>query len=251
MRLRLRHLMILVVYVAVALALLLAALRTTGPERPKEVFNTVLYMPTMLAMLSALILRPGASRDLITALLVTSQFVFLALPPTALGLLTIILKGSLPGPPGASWLGVAQLAIALPYCLMFWMGVVALTRWHLIPLRCPHCGRKTLIEPVYRMANDRSVKGLYLRCGVCDSECFLNRSQWDQGCPSCGRHTLIPKRYSFYWCLSCQARYKRLRHGVWEEATITQDDGFFWLWSLGGWSRSLLARIATIAHRSR
>ena len=112
--------MLLVVYVAVGLALLLDALRTSGPERPKNVFTVVMFMPGLMAGLSAMILRPGPSRDLVAAFFVTSQFMFVGLFFTTgtLGWLMIMVEGrSLPGRPSGFWADLATLAFFLSICL--------------------------------------------------------------------------------------------------------------------------------------
>jgi hypothetical protein len=76
--LRIRHLMIVIVYVAVVLAWVQAALRTTGATNGiRDSLLHVLFMPMMLAGISALILRPGPHRDWITAFALTGQVIFL------------------------------------------------------------------------------------------------------------------------------------------------------------------------------
>jgi hypothetical protein len=75
-RLRIRHIMVLVVYVAVVLAWFLTALNATGPDRGALVFYSVLFVPALLAAVSACILPPGPLRFWLTAFFVTSQFVF-------------------------------------------------------------------------------------------------------------------------------------------------------------------------------
>ena len=44
--------------------------------------------------------------------------------------------------------------------------------------------------------------------------------------------------------LDCCARCKRLPGGVWEEATSPEEDHSYLLWTLGGWLRTVIGRIA-------
>src|SRR5690349_9725571 len=79
MRLRIRHLMVLVVDAALALGLVVAALRTTGPERPLLVACAILVSPLLLACLSPLLLPPGPGRDWITVLWMTLPIALMGL----------------------------------------------------------------------------------------------------------------------------------------------------------------------------
>jgi hypothetical protein len=239
-RMRLRHLTILVVYVAVAVAVLVSTLRTTGPERLQEVISTVVFVPIALLGLSALILRPGPHRVWLAAFFLTSSYALLASFLTAPALLVSVLGRRLPKP------GELFLLAVLLFCgCLTWIGVVALVRWRLIPSQCPRCGRKTLRNATLHGGLGRTFQGgVYVRCGVCDRESFVSRSQYAQGCSSCGRHTLRYRRYTFAWCLSCHARYKRAPRAAWEIAADPSDESFLWLWSFGEWLRSLIDRMA-------
>lgn len=73
LRMRLRRLMLIVLYVAVILALMMPAIRTPWPENAAIIFVTAIAVPIAMAVLPALILRPGPHRD--GAELVPKQFV--------------------------------------------------------------------------------------------------------------------------------------------------------------------------------
>jgi hypothetical protein len=241
--LRIRHLMILVVYVAVVLAWLLAALRTTGSTNGiSDSVLRALFMPMVLAGLSALILRPGPHRDWITVFALTGQVIFLAnwftLPP-------LFLLYVLPALRKRSWNSQTWNVLIVTLSLCILVGILLLiteARW-LIRRECPRCGRKKLLRAVFQRQR-RPRTGRYYRCGVCDHHAKISRSQYTAGCPSCGKHTLLLEPYSFFWCLNCRARVRRLRGGPWEDATTPADDGFYWLWTPAALLRSVLDRMA-------
>jgi ribosomal protein L37AE/L43A len=244
--LRIRHLMIVVVYVAVVLAWVLAALRTTGSTNGiADSLLRVLFIPMGLAGLSVLILRPGPHRDWITAFALTGQVVFLVnwftLPPLLfLFLLPALRKATSNTQMWGEF--VAMLAICILVGILLATALIAEARW-LIRRECPRCGRKRLLRALFQNLR-RPRTGRYYRCGVCDHHAKISRSQYAKGCPSCGKHTLLREAYSFYWCLNCRARLKRLRGGPWEDAPTPADDGFYWLWTPAAWLRSVRDRIA-------
>ncbi len=244
--LKIRHLMILVVYVAVVLAWVLAALRTTGSTNGiRDSLLRVLFIPVVLAGLSALILRPGPHRDWVTAFALTGQFIFLVnwftLPP-------LLFLYFLPAFRNATsniqmWKEfVAILAICILVGLLLVTALIAEAKW-LIRRECPRCGRKKLLRALFQIQR-RQRTGRYYRCGVCDHHAKISRSQYMKGCPSCGKHTLLLEPYTYYWCLNCHARLKCLRGGRWEDAPTPADDGFYWLWTPAAWLRSRLDRLA-------
>ncbi len=122
--LKIRHLMILVVYVAVVLAWVLAALRTTGSTKGiSDSLLRVLFIPMVLAGLSALILRPGPHRDWITAFALIGQVIFLfngfTLPPLlVVYFLPALRKGTANGQMWYAVIATLSLGILVPILLL-------------------------------------------------------------------------------------------------------------------------------------
>ncbi len=147
--------------------------------------------------------------------------------------------------PGLRALGRWDGALVLLFSVLLVPTVLAVLSV-VIPSECPSCRRRALVHAAfqdYRLAARR-----YFRCGICDAETLLKKSQQNQGCPKCGKRTLLPRRYSFHWCLKCRTRRKRLRGGPWVDAPIPQDDHFYWLWTPATWLHPVLARAANQSH---
>jgi hypothetical protein len=256
LRLRIRHLMLLVLYVAVILALTMPAIRTRGPDRVAFILATVLGVPMAMAAFSALILRPGPHRDWLTCFFVTIPMTFLALVLTIGTLMGAMTTKEIAG----TWREPVNWVIWSLVDVLLWVVVIALGRGFLVPKQCPRCRKISLLQAFYLDA-ERPQNASYghYRCGVCEYEALLTRSEAHQACPHCGRTTWsclwkakdgsrrswsYHYKYKFYWCLACGARCKQLLPGDRKEATSLEDERYYWLWSFRGWLRARIDRVA-------
>jgi hypothetical protein len=251
MQIRLRHFMVFVLYVAVVLFLLVKAWKDVQSHRVGAL-NAIVLIPFALAGLSVLVLRPGPHRDRTLALIFAVSMATLYVPPL-LFLIVFAVKGR-PLPPsiGEAWRkpldialylsGLVVAVIALIYGAFLLSAMFLVGRRFLIPRRCPCCQRKELV-PTIRAAIDRNPRrSWHLRCGTCDRDFLMRIPASPQLCPNCGRNTLYVRRYKFSWCLKCRGRFKRLPRGVWEDASLPQEDGYYFVWSFGGWLHTLCKR---------
>ena len=204
-RMRLRHLMLVVLYVAVILGLMMPAIRTPWPNRIQLLVPTALGVPIAMALLSALILRPGPHRNWATTF-------FLVVAQSLCGFLVLagMLSGELiPKQLGGPWDGPLIWVILVLVAIASWFLVIALTQQFLIPRRCPRCTKTTLLQSglfvdrtrrSYRKENHLSMlewlvhqdsqQFSFFRCSVCDSEVFLDHCRARLGCPTCSRTAL-------------------------------------------------------------
>jgi hypothetical protein len=243
MRINVRHLMIIIAYAAVGLALVTLALRSPGPDRPTWFIVAVLFSPFVFAGLCEELLRPGPLRDWLFALFSTAGFRLaggLLMAPFA-----IVLVGGPVELMSIEINSMEPLAIVISlllglYICFLSLGVATL---YLIPSRCPRCSRKALLYAAFQDGPFANV--LHFHCELCDHETLLKQPRSTEACEHCGKNALSPRWYSFYWCLNCQARLRQLRRGEWSEAQSPRDDPCYWRWTLGGWLRKRIEKIAS------
>lgn len=231
------------VYVAVALAVLVGVERATGVDATKQVVLVGLSIPMVLIALSAVLLRPGPGRDWMVhfffSLMLFVPAFFSTLPLLfQIGLVVVRAGGR------RDWSGIGFVGF---YALVFWGAFLFISRARLTVRPCPRCGRRGLVWALAQQER-RWKKAWYYRCTVCDQVCRsldeirpatslrdLGRpSMSPPACPHCGTETLRKVPYAFFWCLSCGSRSKQAYGGPWEEAGLSEDDGFYWLWRLDG-----------------
>jgi hypothetical protein len=276
LQVKIRTLMIWVLFVAVFLALITPGIRSTGPDRGSIWVLTVLGVPLGMAGLSAVVLRPGASRDWVTGF-------FLALPCVMIGLVlaAAVYHGWVPPKVVGTWKAPVNRIIIFLFAFTLWCVLIPLAKVFLVPRRCPCCRKRGLLksmrefsprepertrgenERAYNERKEAHRKRLlfaFYRCGVCDCEAFLSLAQARQGCPRCGRDTMLhsfrtkegARRrwgyywYQFFWCMRCGARSKQMLPGTWEPAASPGDDSHYWGSTYRDWLKH-----ATTAARMR
>lgn len=233
---KIRHLMVLVVFVACEMSMLMVALRATGPDRNTVRFVFAIGSPFALAGLSGLIVRPGPHRDWIAGLFValgySAVLVFLA---TLLCARIILNRPVFPNATGGfPVVSLIILALTVAY------PVVSIITRYLFPRTCPGCGRRRLVRAIMQSDFPHRKLFAYL-CPQCDCRCRLSWAELHKPggagfrCPKCGHYPLRKIAYRFFWCLACQARYKRVRRGAWEVIDQPEDEAFYWQANVGGW----------------
>ncbi len=239
---RIRHLMIAVVYVAVTLILIMAAREAQGPLRFVIAPVFFLAIPFALATLSFLILPPGPRRDWICALLWVHAFAGLILLHAVL-FIPYFVQHQLLSSRGSDdrIVGFLNVVNSVIFMLVGAWPMVKLLRY-LIPSHCPQCERKRLLNAAWFVVAGGKKRCDYFRCVDCDEDLVIKRSQYGRGCPQCGRPQIRRRPYSFYWCLNCRARVKRLPNASWEPVRSPEEDGFYSLWDSGDWLRLLVGR---------
>jgi transcription elongation factor Elf1 len=233
---KIRQLCVLIAYVAVSLAMVRVAVDHLEQQRISDFVWTSIAVPFVLTAVSVLVLRPGPSRDWVTALFwTTGQILFsiMLIRPA----IVIMLMNRWPGAPAGQFRVVTIVLTAFLIGGLFLLGnAVRVGRQQLLAMQCPACEKRRLV----RAALEKMTSSWrYFRCGICDRQEHVRISRKSQVCPNnhicpyCNRLARLVVRYRFYWCVSCHARFKRLRHGDWEDASKPVDDSHFWLWSVG------------------
>jgi hypothetical protein len=242
-QIRLRQFMVLVLYIGVVLFLVLEMGKNVHSEGPDH-FYSLTGFPFALGILSMLVLRPGPRRDWILALLGTLLVGPLLFPLLLVPLMSIVSSASPRRPVGQISPEAVNRTLDVFVCGLIWPLAVFLGRRYLIPQQCPGCLRKAILRSLIplHLRFDRTF--WHVRCGACNRDGLMRIPQLPHACPSCGRETLYTKKYTFYWCLNCHMRFKRLRRGAWEDASLPEEDGYYFVWSFGGWVRSMYRRAA-------
>ncbi len=250
LQIRLRHFMVLVLYVGVVLFLLLQFHKNLHSQRSEDQVVLLLFAPVALGLLSIVVLRPGPHRDWMLAFLLTLLVGTMFLPFLFLLLISILTIASPRMPAARISPEMANLATDLFYCGVIWPLAVFLGRRNVVLQECPRCHRKALLRSFIHDHERFDRTFWHYRCGTCDRDALLNIPQSPHPCPSCGRKTLYTKKYNSYWCLNCYGRFKRLRHGEWEDASLPEEDGYYFVWSFSGWVCGMY-RLAAQKLRSR
>jgi hypothetical protein len=239
-RQKIRQLCVLIAYAAVSVTMVRVAVDHLEQQRIGDFVRTSIAVPFVLTAVSVLVLKPGPSRDWVAALFWTTGHILFSLM-LILATITVMLMNRWPPAPAA-----IVLTPFLIGCLFLSGNAVRVGRQHLLATQCPACEKRRLVRAALEeMVSDWR----YFRCGICDRTEHVRILRKADGrplgyiCPYCNRLARRVVRYQFYWCLSCHARFKRLRHGDWEDASKPVDDSHFWLWSVVRSVQSLFGRI--------
>jgi ribosomal protein L37AE/L43A len=253
--LRIRDLMLMVLHAAIALSIVVGFRKLWVRDLWMLALTLSLYIPMASGIVSAVTMRPGPHRDWVTGLCFALPMLDMAL---YFALASVILARRLIGP-FSGWRDWGAIVCPGLSGLMFGATVLLLARRNLALRPCPGCRRRGLVRSALRSMGGR-VRAWYICCLSCDLVAPFdvgNRrgiSMRDLGsaaepgenepaCPTCGQETLRRIPYEFFWCLSCLSRYKRIGRGAWEDAGGSEDDRFYWLWSVQGWLTKQIRRI--------
>jgi DNA-directed RNA polymerase subunit RPC12/RpoP len=188
----------------------------------------LIVLPVIVGHLSLRILQPGPRRDWVAGLFFTLALLVGSLVIVAVaGYLLVTFQGFRPGATSSFYVRLSRVLVVLPFGVIYFLLGVKWTRLYLIPVACPRCDLRRLLRAW--MQDTRVRRAFFnMRCAECGFEGSVRGAQMGQGCPQCGRRALTVLDYTYYWCLGCGTRLKRLGLGEWKDASSDQDDGPYW-----------------------
>ncbi len=188
----------------------------------------LIVLPVIAGHLALRILQPGPRRDWVAGLFFTLALLVGSLATSAvMAYLLVTFHGFRPGASRSFYGRLSRTLLVLPFGVIYFLLGVKWAWLYLIPVWCPRCERRRLLRAW--MQETRGPRPFFnMRCAECGFSGSLLGAQMRQGCPQCGRRALTVLDYTYYWCLGCRSRLKRLGLGEWKDASSDQDDGPYW-----------------------